>query len=203
MNKILAEKVKGKCKDMGLSEEYVNAITSCIGGSIADDSTDEQAIENVANQIANIAKSTQSEATRWVNKNNKKNEPNDPAPPTPQEFKDEPEWFKKWRVSQEEKLAEIEKKNSDFLAERARENRSSKVASAFTKHNIPASISKFMTVPDDIEESKIDEYVAGIAQSMITEQLPGVSSGGRQIASKEETKAAAESFFKGLVKQNN
>lgn len=200
MNKILAEKVKGKCKDMGLSEEYVNAITSCIGGSIADDSTDEQAIENVANQIANIAKSTQSEATRWVNKNNKKN---DPAPPTPQEFKDEPEWFKKWRVSQEEKLAEIEKKNSDFLAERAKENRSSKVASAFTKHNIPASISKFMTVPDDIEESKIDEYVAGIAQSMITEQLPGASSGGRQIASKEETKAAAESFFKGLVKQNN
>ena len=55
MNKLLFEKVKAKCKDNGLSEKYLKAITEKIGGSVEDDSTDETAIEEMANQIADIA----------------------------------------------------------------------------------------------------------------------------------------------------
>ena len=40
MNKKLQQKVKDKCKDMGLSEEYLNGITEVLGADIADDSTD-------------------------------------------------------------------------------------------------------------------------------------------------------------------
>ena len=39
MNKKLFEKVKGLCKDTGLSEKYLKAITEKMGGSIEDDST--------------------------------------------------------------------------------------------------------------------------------------------------------------------
>ena len=41
MNKTLFKKVKDLCKDTGLSEKYLTAITEKMGGSIEDDSTDE------------------------------------------------------------------------------------------------------------------------------------------------------------------
>ena len=56
MNKKLFEKVKSLCKDTGLSEKYLEAITDKIGGSIEDDSTDEAAIETTANLVADVAK---------------------------------------------------------------------------------------------------------------------------------------------------
>ena len=40
-----------------------------MGGSIEDDSTDDEAIESTANLIAEVAKESQGEATRWANKN--------------------------------------------------------------------------------------------------------------------------------------
>ncbi|MFR7466660.1 MAG: hypothetical protein ACLUVG_20870 [Phocaeicola vulgatus] len=46
----------------------MTAITEKMGGSIEDDSTDEAEIEKVANQIADVAKESQGEATRWANK---------------------------------------------------------------------------------------------------------------------------------------
>ena len=55
MNKTLFKKVKDLCKDTGLSEKYLTAITEKMGGSIEDDSTDEAEIEKVANQIADVA----------------------------------------------------------------------------------------------------------------------------------------------------
>ncbi|UVQ30805.1 hypothetical protein [Bacteroides ovatus] len=45
MNKTLFKKVKDLCKDTGLSEKYLTAITEKMGGSIEDDSTDEAEIE--------------------------------------------------------------------------------------------------------------------------------------------------------------
>ena len=68
MNKQLFEKVQKLCKDKGVSEKYLKAITEKLGGSIEDDSTDESAIETTANLIADVASETQSEATRWANK---------------------------------------------------------------------------------------------------------------------------------------
>ena len=68
MNKKLFEKVKDLTKDTGLSEKYLKAITEKMGGSIEDDSTDEAVIEATANLIADVAKESQGEATRWANK---------------------------------------------------------------------------------------------------------------------------------------
>ena len=75
MNRKLFEKVKTKCTDTGLSEKYLQAITEKMGGSIEDDSTDDEAIETTANLIAEVAKESQGEATRWVNKKSQKKKP--------------------------------------------------------------------------------------------------------------------------------
>lgn len=74
MNKKLFLKVKDLCKDTGVSEKCLKAITEKMGGSIEDDSTDEEAIETTANLIADVAKETQSEATRWASKKGSKTE---------------------------------------------------------------------------------------------------------------------------------
>ena len=52
MNKKLFEKVNGLCKDTGLSEKYLKEITEKMGGSIEDDSTDDDAIESTANPVS-------------------------------------------------------------------------------------------------------------------------------------------------------
>lgn len=200
MNKILAEKVKSKCKDMGLSEEYINGITESIGADIKDDSTDEQAIDEVANRIAALAKLSQGEATRWAQKSKQtppaKNEPQ-PAPPA-----GEPEWFTEFRKQNDERMREIENQNIKFFAEKAKQERSSKINESLKKHEIPSFLHEFLSVPDSIEEAKIDEYIAGISQKLTTNQLTDMKSSSRQIASHEDTKAAAEAFFKSHVKSN-
>ena len=64
MNKALLAKVKEKTKDTRLSEKYLTAITEKLGGSVEDDSTDEELIETTATLIADVATESQGEATR-------------------------------------------------------------------------------------------------------------------------------------------
>ena len=93
MNAKLFEKVKSLCKDTGLSEKYLKAITAKLGGSVEDDSTDEAAIEEAANLVAEVAKESQGEATRWANAKGKgKKKPSkddDPDEDDPEDDTDE------------------------------------------------------------------------------------------------------------------
>lgn len=127
MNKKLFEKVKGLCKDTGLSEKYLKAITEKMGGSIEDDSTDDEAIESTANLIAEVAKESQGEATRWANKN------------------------KETKTEEEEKKAEEERKKKE------EEARAKEVVKAMEKHKIPAylrdRLAKSISDDEDIEDA--------------------------------------------------
>ena len=69
MNAALFQKVKDLTKDYGVSAKYLKSITEKMGGKIADDSTDTEAIEECANLIAEVVAETQSEATRWAQRN--------------------------------------------------------------------------------------------------------------------------------------
>lgn len=195
MNKILQQKVEDKCKDMGLSKEFVNGLTELLGADIADDFTDEAAIETTANRIAEAAKKTQSEATRWA----QKNKPTPPAPqPQPQTAPTESDEMKKWREDMDKRFKAIEDENKLLRAERQKQERTAKIGAAFTKHHIPEYLREYVTVPDSVEDAKIDEYVGGMAQKFVTQQLPGMEDSSRQVASKEETQAAADKFFENL-----
>ena len=113
MNRKLFEKVKTKCTDTGLSEKYLQAITEKMGGSIEDDSTDDEAIETTANLIAEVAKESQGEATRWVNKKSQKKKPKETEEEEEEEEEEGKEWEKKERKRKKktkvEKVANLEK----------------------------------------------------------------------------------------------
>lgn len=199
MNKKLFLKVKDLCKDTGVSEKCLKAITEKMGGSIEDDSTDEEAIETTANLIAEVAKETQSEATRWANKKPNKSEEEEeeeeggnkkPNSKTKPEKEEEDETAKE--------IAELKKKVADMEAERSKGERSAAIAKAMATHNIPAKfrdrLAKSISDEDDIEET-----VKSMKQDFITDGLMTDDSEGSKGASEKQVDEAADGLLESIT----
>lgn len=206
MNKKLFEQVKFKCKDTGLSEKYLQAITEKMGGSVEDDSTDETAIEEAANLIADIAKESQGEATRWANKqreNQKKKKPEDDEPEDSNED-DEPEDSNKGKKkgapekSESDELKAIRKELEELKAERAKGDRAKAISEAMERHKIPSKfrdrLSKSISDDEDV-----DEAVAAIKQDFITDGLMTEDSEGKKVASEKQVSEAADSLLESIT----
>lgn len=192
MNKKLFEKVKGLCKDTGLSEKYLKAITEKMGGSIEDDSTDDEAIESTANLIAEVAKESQGEATRWANKKK----------PTQTEDEEEEESKRKGKVALDEatekRLKEMEEKIANYEAKESKEARAKEVVKAMEKHKIPAylrdRLAKSISDDEDIEDA-----VSAYKQELITNRLDDEHSGGSKAASEKQIDEAADSLLESIT----
>lgn len=203
MNKKLFEKVKDLCKDTGLSEKYLKAITEKMGGSVEDDSTDEAAIETTANQIADVAKETQGEATRWANK--KKDDPNkggkggeddDPdkkgnkgGTGDADDKKDDPN---------EKRIKALEEKLAKYEADGNKAKRMADINAAMVKHKIPAKFrDRFAKSISDDED--IEEAVANLKQDFITAGLAPDDSEGSKAASEKQIDEAADSLLESIT----
>ena len=210
MNKKLFEEVKSKCKDTGLSEKYLQAITEKMGGSVEDDSTDETAIEEAANLIADIAKESQGEATRWANKqkeNQRKNKPNaegeepsdDDEPGDDGESGQSSKGKKKGAPkSESEELKEIRRELEELKAERAKGDRAKAISEAMERHKIPSKFRDRLakSISDDED---VDEAVAAIKQDFITDGLMTEDSGGKKVASEKQVSEAADSLLESIT----
>lgn len=199
MNKKLFLKVKDLCKDTGVSEKCLKAITEKMGGSIEDDSTDEEAIETIANLIAEVAKETQSEATRWANKKpnkSKEEEEEEEGGNKKPNSKTKPEKEEEDETAKE--IAELKKKVADMEAERSKGERSAAIAKAMATHNIPAKfrdrLAKSISDEDDIEET-----VKSMKQDFITDGLMTDDSEGSKGASEKQVDEAADGLLESIT----
>ena len=207
MNKKLFEKVKGLCKDTGLSEKYLKAITEKMGGSIEDDSTDDEAIESTANLIAEVAKESQGEATRWANK--KKPTQTENEEEEERKRKEEEERKRKEEESKrkgkvaldeatEKRLKEMEEKIANYEAKESKEARAKEVVKAMEKHKIPAylrdRLAKSISDDEDIEDA-----VSAYKQELITNGLDDEHSGGSKAASEKQIDEAADSLLESIT----
>ena len=199
MNKKLFLKVKDLCKDTGVSEKCLKAITEKMGGSIEDDSTDEEAIETTANLIAEVAKETQSEATRWANKKpnkSKEEEEEEEGGNKKPNSKTKPEKEEEDETAKE--IAELKKKVADMEAERSKGERSAAIAKAMATHNIPAKfrdrLAKSISDEDDIEET-----VKSMKQDFITGGLMTDDSEGSKGASEKQVDEAADGLLESIT----
>ena len=197
MNKKLFEKVKSLCKDNGLSEKYLSAITEKLGGNVKDDSTDETEIETAANLIADVAKESQGEAARWVQKNKDK-DPKDPKEPKdPKDPKDngndpkEPTEFEKRLKAMEDVIA-------GYKAKEAKEKRMSEINAALDKHKIPSYLRNRLasSIGDDED---IEDVVASLKQDLITNGLVTESNEGSKAASEKQVDEAADSLLESIT----
>ncbi|WP_304129658.1 hypothetical protein [Phocaeicola plebeius] len=201
MNKKLFEKVKGLCKDTGLSEKYLKAITEKMGGSIEDDSTDDGAIESTANLIAEVAKESQGEATRWANKNKETKTEEEKKAEEERKKKEEEERLKgKVALDEatEKRLKDMEEVIAGYKAKESKEARAKEVATAMEKHKIPAylrdRLAKSISDDEDIEDA-----VSAYKQELITNGLDDEHSGGAKAASEKQIDEAADSLLESIT----
>jgi hypothetical protein len=201
MNKKLFEKVKGLCKDTGLSEKYLKAITEKMGGSIEDDSTDDGAIESTANLIAEVAKESQGEATRWANKNKETKTEEEKKAEEERKKKEEEERLRgKVALDEatEKRLKDMEEVIAGYKAKESKEARAKEVATAMEKHKIPAylrdRLAKSISDDEDIEDA-----VSAYKQELITNGLDDEHSGGAKAASEKQIDEAADSLLESIT----
>lgn len=211
MNAKLFEKVKSLCKDTGLSEKYLKAITAKLGGSIEDDSTDEAAIEEAANLVAEVAKESQGEATRWANakgkgkkKPSKDDDPDEDDPEDDPDEDDDPSKGKGKRKQKkdddptEARLKALEEQLAKYKADEAKGKRSKEISEAFEKHKIPTylrdRLAKSISDDEDLEEA-----VSALKQDLITNGLISEGSEGAKAASAKQVDEAADDLLESIT----
>ena len=213
MNKQLFEKVQKLCKDKGVSEKYLKAITEKLGGSIEDDSTDESAIVTTANLIADVASETQSEATRWANKKpknpKKKDSDDDPDEDDPDDDPDEDDDpkskkdpYKKLLRKMQKQLDDQAKEMETLRSEKAVGERQATIKALMETHKIPKKLQDRLakSISDDEDA---EEVIKGYKQELITNGLSGEHEGGTKVASEKQVDEAADDLLKSIeVKQN-
>jgi len=214
MNKTLFEKVKSLCKDTGLSEKYLKAITEKLGGSIEDDSTDEAAIETTANLVADVAKESQGESSRWVDafkkKNPKRKDPDDDDDPDDDSDDDDPDddpdakkkgkkdpmmkLLKKMQKQMEDQAAELK----TLKGEKAAGERTANIQKLMEDHKIPKylrdTLAKSIAEGDDAEET-----IKNFKQGLITNGLETEEPEGKKVASEKQVDEAADSLLESIT----
>ena len=214
MNKKLFDKVKSLCKDTGLSEKYLKAITEKLGGSIEDDSTDEAAIETAANLVADVAKESQGESSRWVDafkkKNPKRKDPDDDDPDDDSDDDDDPDddpdakkkgkkdpmmkLLKKMQKQMEDQAAELK----TLKGEKAAGERTANIQKLMEDHKIPKylrdTLAKSIAEGDDAEEA-----IKNFKQGLITNGLETEETEGKKVASEKQVDEAADSLLESIT----
>lgn len=209
MNKELFAKVKDKCKDMGLSEKCLTAITEAMGGSVADDSTDTDAIESTANLIVSVATTTQSEATRWANKAK-----GTPKPKTTKKDGEEGNGDDtdsnntdpnkggngggNGNPTESEAIKKLQEQIDALKAEKNKGERTATINAAFEKHNIPAFLRERLakSISDDED---VEEAVSALKQDCITNGLMSDSAEGAKAASEKQVDEAADALLESIT----
>lgn len=199
MNKQLFSKVKDLCKDTGLSEKYLKAITEKLGGNVEDDSTDETAIETAANLVVEVAKASQSEATRWANATEEKAKKKKGG-------EEEEHSEHETRKSEEEEkdnptlkeIAKLKQELAELKENQSKGERAANIAKAMEKHGIPAKfrerLAKSISDDEDVEEA-----VAAIKQDFITDGLMTEETEGVKGASEKQVDEAADSLLESIT----
>lgn len=209
MNKELFAKVKDKCKDMGLSEKCLTAITEAMGGSVADDSTDTDAIESTANLIVSVATASQSEATRWVNKakgtpkpkttkkDGEEGNADDDAPNNTDPNKDG-KGGGNGNPSESEAIKKLQEQIDALKAEKSKGERTATINAAFEKHNIPAFLRERLakSISDDED---VEAAVSALKQDCITNGLMSDSADGAKAASEKQVDEAADALLESIT----
>lgn len=209
MNKELFAKVKDKCKDMGLSEKCLTAITEAMGGSVADDSTDTDAIESTANLIVSVATTTQSEATRWANKakgtpkskttkkdgeegNGDDTDPNNTDP------NKGGNGGGNGNPTESEAIKKLQEQIDALKAEKNKGERTATINAAFEKHNIPAFLRERLakSISDDED---VEAAVSALKQDCITNGLMSDSADGAKAASEKQVDEAADALLESIT----
>lgn len=151
--KVLSE----KCADFGLTPKAIDELTDLGVANLKDDATDED-IAAAVDLAVPYAKAMQGEITR-------KTQGKPSAKQSKEEGKGEgeatnmPDWFKAYQKTIDERIATLEKENSELKTEKAANARAKTIADTAKKLGIPDFLLKSRTFADDADiEKELTEF---------------------------------------------
>ena len=215
MNAALFQKVKDLTKDYGVSAKYLKSITEKMGGKIADDSTDTEAIEECANLIAEVVAETQSEATRWAQRNkggkskksgksvkddDEEEDDNDEDDDDEDDDDEDGKGKKKPKKADksEKRLKKLEDELAQLKAERAGSQRQSEINALMEKHKIPAHL-RTRLAKSIADDEDAEDVISSYKQELITNGLSEDNEGGAKGASEKDVDSAADSLLESIT----
>lgn len=190
VNQKLLQALISKCKDMGLSEESIQAIAGIASEGLTDGSTDEE-IEARANLFLPACKTMQGEATRWAQKAKGTQTP----PQTPPETKPNNE------AGLEEKiLAKLEEKYGGVITQLQKQlndsQRNSTISAEMQKLGLTTEDMEFITVPSD---ANVPEFLGKVKQSLVNRGLKpadtSVTKEAQETANNELAKTMLQEYY--------
>lgn len=203
MKQKILEALKTKYSKFGFSQKVLDGVASALEKTITDESKIEEHIDGLEPLFAvfqsdgdrsrteNIALKSQ------VDELNKKLEAagkkagEDPA-------EGEPEWFKAYKVQQEQLIAQLKSESQQLKVEKAKNDRANLITRIAKELSIPEwRVKEGFVISEDADESVIRETLTSVQQNIVTAGLSG--KGGNPLAGKEVTKEEASKIAEGMI----
>lgn len=200
--------VKGKCKDMGLSQQVLDELVTLAYEGATDETTAEE-LETRATGVVPYAKAIQAEVTRISQKN--KQQPVKPQQPTEPLDTDNdnkgsngsddnknkgndsvPEWAK----TLQKRVDALSKENETLKAEQRTNARREEIAKTAKRLNIPDYLMKRISIAEDAD---IEQELKDYKQDLVNHKLVSEQENAGIIANTDEQlKADAKAWAEGL-----
>lgn len=171
MNEQLLKSLSDKCRDYGLTKQYLVSLAETGAAGLAEEASGEE-IEARAVQLAAVAKLTQGEITRKTKPQPKPQPTDDKSEPQPAEGSDAP---KPADNSQSETIAQLIAKLDkqsraieELTAERAQEARTARIKAAAKEVGLPESVALRVNIQDD---GDLAAQLTEVKQAIITSSL--------------------------------
>lgn len=202
MKEKIFQQLKQKYSNLGLTEEVLQSVAESLSatGIVTDEN-----LETVIAGQGTMLKSYQSslDKVRTEGANYKKEledlkSKGSGTKPNPKEM-EEPDWFKKYREEQEEKINALTTAHEAAQAEKARTERKNLILSKAKNLKIsPERIDEGFAITDDMDETAIDTYLAKVKKNEVAKGLEEGSSAFRLSGQEENSKEAAKEWASQL-----
>lgn len=202
MKEKIFQQLKQKYANLGLAEDVLQSVAESLNatGIVTDEN-----LETVIAGQGVMLKSYQSSLDKVRTEGaNYKRELEDlkskggGTKPNPKET-EEPDWFKKYREEQEEKIKSLTTAHEAAQAEKARTERKNLILSKAKNLKIsPERIDEGFAITDDMDETAIDTYLAKVKKNEVAKGLEEGSSAFRLSGQEENSKEAAKEWASQL-----
>lgn len=202
MKEKIFQQLKQKYANLGLAEDVLQSVAESLNatGIVTDEN-----LETVIAGQGVMLKSYQSSLDKVRTEGaNYKRELEDlkskggGTKPNPKET-EEPDWFKKYREEQEEKIKVLTTAQEAAKAEKARAERNNLILSKAKSLKISQErIDEGFAITDDMDEAAIDTYLAKVKKNEVAKGLEEGSSAFRLSGQEENSKEAAKEWASQL-----
>ena len=206
MKEKIFQQLKHKYSNLGLTEDVVRSVAESLGstGLITDDNL-ETAVAGQESMLKSYQSSLDKMRTESANYKKELEELRGKGGGQQQQpdKNEEPDWFKKYREEQDEKIRLLTSENDKVKEEKARAERHNLILDKAKSLKISKErIEEGFAITDDMDDNAIDTYLSKVRQNEVAKGLEEKGSAFSVSTSKEKSKELAKDWAKSLPDAN-